>query len=169
MPLAIPQNDRIINRYAVYDVADKTILNADNVMLIFDNLINGAYALKPAKQYATYEQLQAETEMEAGQTAYVIEPPYQNSFFIYNGTEWVAISSGTTPVDYSLKESVFTITPNETEILTDLDLDNVVSYIVLLNGVKIDKGTDYTVETVNNISTIILSETNQGTVTVVYQ
>ena len=61
MSLKIPSQDRIINKYAVPDINDKTILNAENIMLIFDNLINGQYSLKPAKQYNTYTDLQNET------------------------------------------------------------------------------------------------------------
>ena len=58
MPLQIPSEDRILNRFGVVNTTDKTILNADNVMLIFDKLVNGEYSLKPAKQYATFQDLQ---------------------------------------------------------------------------------------------------------------
>lgn len=168
MPLKIPSEDRILNRFGVINTTDKTILNADNVMLIFDNLINGQYALKPAKQYITYEELQNESEPEAGQTAYVLEPAYKNTLFIYNGTEWIMIVGSN--IDYTLKEKEYTITPNEVNVVTDLNLDNVVSYIVLLNGMKISKTNgDYTVSTTNNISTIVLNETNEGIITIIYQ
>lgn len=168
MPLKVPSQDRIINKYAVPDMNDKTILNADNVMLIFDNLINGQYALKPAKQYITYEELQNETEMEAGQTAYVLEQAYKNTLFICNGEEWIAIVGSS--VDYTIKEKEYTINPNDVNVITDLDLDNVVSYIVLLNGMKISQTNgDYIVSTTNNISTIVLSETNEGIITIIYQ
>lgn len=169
MPLKVPSEDRILNRFGVVDTTDKTILNADNVMLIFDNLINGQYALKPAKQYITYEELQDETEMEAGQTAYVLEQGYNDKLFIYNGTTWITIGSGNS-TDYSIKEKEYTINPNDVNVITDLDLDNVVSYIVLLNGMKISQTNgDYIVSTTNNISTIILSETNEGIITIIYQ
>ena len=168
MPLKVPSKDRILNRYEVVDINDKTILNADNVMLIFDNLINGQYALKPAKQYETYLDLQNETNMEAGQTAYVLEEEYKSSLFIYNGEEWVTIAGGGT--DYSIKKKYYSITPNDVNVVTDLDLTSVISYIVLLNGIEIsiEKG-DFTITTTDNISTIVLSETNEGTITVIYQ
>lgn len=168
MPLKIPSQDRILNRYAVTEPNDKTILNADNVMLIFDNLINGQYALKPAKQYETYVQLQSETTMEAGQTAYILEQGYNDKLFIYNGSEWITIGNSET-IDYSIKEKEYTIINDNVNIVTDLDLDNVISYIVLLNGMKITKDEDYTVTTTNNISTITLSETNEGKITIIYQ
>lgn len=168
MSLKVPSEDRILNRFDVVDTTDKTILNADNIMLIFDNLINGIYALKPAKQYDTYEDLEEETEMEAGQTAYVLESTYNDKFFIYNGTEWIMIGNNET-IDYSIKEKEYTINPLSVNIVTDLDLENVISYIVLLNGIKITENDDYTISTTNNISTIILSETNEGTITVIYQ
>lgn len=169
MALQVPEQDRIKNKYAVVNPNDKTILNADNVMIIFDNLINGKYSLKPAKQYATYADLQAETELEQGQTAYVLENAYKNILFIYNGTQWVTIGSGGSGLDYSIKQAIFDIPQNETEILTNLDLDNVISYMVFLNGLKIEEDVDYHVSTTNNISTIVLSETNEGRITVVYQ
>lgn len=169
MPLQIPSKDRILNKYGVVDPNDKTILNADNIMLIFDNLINGIYALKPAKQYDTYEDLEEETEMEAGQTAYVLESTYNDKFFIYNGTEWIMIGNNET-IDYSIKEKEYTINPLSVNIVTDLDLENVISYIVLLNGIKISQANgDYTISTTNNISTIVLSETNEGIITIIYQ
>lgn len=166
MALQVPKQDRIKNKYAVVNPNDKTILNADNVMIIFDNLINGQYSLKPAKQYATYTDLQAETELEQGQTAYVLSETYKNVLFVYNGMEWVTIGGG---IDYSIKQEIFDIPQNETEILTNLDLDNVLSYMVFLNGLKIEEDVDYHVSTTNNISTIVLSETNEGRITVVYQ
>ena len=169
MPLKIPSEDRILNRFGVVNTTDKTILNADNVMLIFDNLINGQYALKPAKQYLTYEELQNETDMEAGQTAYVIEQAYKDSLFIYNGTRWVTIAGGGS-TGYVLKEKEYTLTPNDVNVETDLDLEEVNAYIVLLNGLKIsEENGDYTVTTENNISTITLSETNEGILTIIYQ
>lgn len=170
MPLKVPSKDRILNRYEVVDINDKTILNADNVMLIFDNLINGQYALKPAKQYETYLDLQNEINMEVGQTAYVLEEEYKNSLFIYNGEEWVIIAGGGSGTDYSIKKKYYNITPNDVNVVTDLDLTSVISYIMLLNGIEIsiEKG-DFTITTTNNISTIVLSETNEGTITVIYQ
>lgn len=166
MPLQVPSDDRILNKYAVADTSDKTILNAENVMLIFDNLINGKYALKPAKQYFTYANLQAETGMEPGQTAYVLENGYNNKLFIYNGIEWIAIGSST---DYTIKKKYYNITPNNVNVVTDLDLTQVLSYIVLLNGVEIALNDDYILITNNNISTIVLNETNEGKITVIYQ
>ena len=169
MGLQIPSEDRILNRFGIGNTEDKTILNADNIMLIFDNLINGVYALKPAKQYYTYADLQNEPNLEAGQTAYILEEEYKNSLFIYNGTEWVTIAGGGSGVDYSIKEKEYELDPTSVNVETDLDLENVVSYIVLLNGQKIDKDTEYTITTTDNISTIVLSETNEGTITVIYQ
>ena len=166
MPLQVPSQDRILNRYAVADVSDKTILNADNVMLIFDNLINGQYALKPAKQYSTYAQLQAETGMEAGQTAYVLEQLYNNKLFIYTGEQWIAVGE---VIDYSIKKREYAITPNELDVVTDLNLNNVISYLVLLNGLEITLGEDFTISTRNNVSVITLSETNEGKIKIIYQ
>ena len=42
----IPEVDRIKNAFAVPDEADKTVLNANNVMLILDKIINGDYVIK---------------------------------------------------------------------------------------------------------------------------
>lgn len=168
MALQVPSRDRILNRYEVIDTDDKTILNADNIMLIFDSLINGEYALKPAKQYGTYANLQLETEMEVGQTAYVLEQGYNDKLFIYNGTTWVSIGSGSS-ADYSIKEKDFAINPTSVNVETDLDLTNVISYLVLLNGQKITEDEDFTISTTNNISTIVLSETNEGKITIIYQ
>lgn len=168
MALQVPSQDRILNRFAVVDVADKTILNAENVMLIFDNLINGQYALKPAKQYETYADLQAETGMEPGQTAYVLEQGYNSGIFIYNGTEWITIVGSN--LDYTIKEKEYTINPNNVNVITDLNLEEVISYIVLLNGLKISQTNgDYTISTTEGISTIVLNETNEGIITVIYQ
>lgn len=167
MALKIPSQDRILNKYNVIDTTDKTVLNADNVMLIFDNLINGQYALKPAKQYATYSDLQSDTGMEAGQTGYVLEQGYQNTLFIFNGDIWVALVGST--ADYTIKEKDYEIQPNDVNVITDLDLSKVTSYIVLLNGLRIKENDDYTITTSNNISTIVLSETNEGRITVIYQ
>ena len=72
-------------------------------------------------------------------------------------------------VDYRLKDKVYAITPDDVNVETDIDLGNVSSYIVLLNGLKINENEDYTISTTNNISTIVLSETNEGTITVIYQ
>ena len=166
MSLQVPSQDRILNRYAVVS-PDKTILNAENVMLIFDNLINGQYALKPAKQYATYTQLQAETGMEQGQTAYVLEQGYNNRIYVYNGTQWIAVGE---VIDYSLKEKEYAITPNNLNIVTNLDLTKVISYIVLLNGIKVSQTNgDYVVITNNGVSTIQLSDFNEGIITIIYQ
>jgi hypothetical protein len=41
---SIPTEDRIINKYAPKDPNDKSELNADNIMLIFDKLVSGVYA-----------------------------------------------------------------------------------------------------------------------------
>ena len=87
---------------------------------------------------------------------------------IYNGSDWITIGNSET-IDYSIKEKEYTIINDNVNIVTDLDLDNVISYIVLLNGMKITKDEDYTVTTTNNISTITLSETNEGKITIIYQ
>ena len=113
--------------------------------------------------------VQNETNMEAGQTAYVIEEEYKNSLFIYNGTEWVTIAGGGSDLDYSIKEKVYELDPTSVNVETDLDLENVISYVILLNGQKIDKDDEYTITTTNNISTIVLSETNEGKITIFYQ
>lgn len=42
----INEEDRIKNRYPPKDPNDKTELNADNVMLIFDKIVNGEYRFK---------------------------------------------------------------------------------------------------------------------------
>lgn len=166
MPLQVPSQDRILNRYAVVN-PDKTILNAENVMLIFDNLINGQYALKPAKQYATYAQLQAETGMEQGQTAYVLEQGYNNRIYVYNGTQWIAVGE---VIDYTIKDKEYAIIPNNLNIVTDIDLTKVLSYVVLLNGIKVSQTNgDYVVITNNGVSTIQLSDFNEGIITIIYQ
>lgn len=166
MSLQVPSQDRILNRYAVVNT-DKTILNAENVMLIFDNLINGQYALKPAKQYTTYAQLQAETGMEQGQTAYVLEQGYNNRIYVYNGTQWIAVGE---VIDYTIKEKEYSIIPNSLNVVTDIDLTEVLSYIVLLNGIKVSQTNgDYVVITNNGVSTIQLSDFNEGIITIIYQ
>jgi len=46
MAIEITMADRIQNRTAPRDPNDKTELNADNVMLILDKILNGLYRLK---------------------------------------------------------------------------------------------------------------------------
>ena len=46
MAIQIPTADRIANKAPVPDPADKTALNADNVMLILDKIVNGEYTMK---------------------------------------------------------------------------------------------------------------------------
>ncbi|MDW8056591.1 MAG: hypothetical protein RMJ13_07805 [Elusimicrobiota bacterium] len=62
----IPDDDRIRNKYPPRDPTDKTELNADNVMLIFDKIVNGEYRMK-LKIWNTYDEfLQNAEECEIG-------------------------------------------------------------------------------------------------------
>lgn len=167
MALQVPSQDRILNKYPVTNSMDKTILNADNVMQIFDSLVNGQYALKPAKQYKTYLDLMKEKKKEPGQTAYVLEQGYNNRIYIYNGTQWIAVGEG---IDYTIKDKEYAIIPNNLNVVTDIDLTKVLSYIVLLNGIKVSQTNgDYVVITNNGVSTIQLSDFNEGIITIIYQ
>lgn len=46
MSIQIPSADRIVNKVSVPDPSDKTVMNADNVMLILDKIVNGEYVIK---------------------------------------------------------------------------------------------------------------------------
>lgn len=63
--MKVPDSDRIINRYPPVDPTDKTALNADNVMLIFDKLVNGQYRFKV--KIGTKAEIEALPDKEAGE------------------------------------------------------------------------------------------------------
>lgn len=92
MTLQIPSEDRIQNIKPLpegFDSTDPTLLNADWVMKIFDNLVNGNYNTKPFTMYETVADLPT-ADVELGQAAYVASEP--SSFFLYNGTTWANIA-----------------------------------------------------------------------------
>lgn len=53
--VSINNEDRIRNRYPPKDPNDKTELNADNVMLIFDKIVDGQYRHKLPFWQGSYE------------------------------------------------------------------------------------------------------------------
>ena len=96
--IKIPSADRIANYWDIhggeppqdFDPNDPSQVNADKLMTIFDKIVDGQYATRSFKVYSTYASLPA-TAVQ-GQTAYVTESGYENSFFIYDGTTWAQIS-----------------------------------------------------------------------------
>lgn len=95
MALQIPSEDRIMNYWDYaggqppedFDPANPSQVNADWVMKMLDNIVNGAYATKSFNIVATVSSLPINAEK--GQTAYVLANEYSDSFFIYNGTSWI--------------------------------------------------------------------------------
>lgn len=99
MPLRIPSEDRIMNYWDYiggqapegFDPTDPSLVNANWVMQMLDKVVNGQYATKSFNVVNTFAELPSNAEQ--GQTAYVIESDYKNSFFIYNGEEWTRMVS----------------------------------------------------------------------------
>ena len=99
MPLRIPSEDRIMNYWDYiggqapedFDPTDPSLVNANWVMQMLDKVVNGQYATKSFNVVNTFAELP--NNAEQGQTAYVIESDYKNSFFIYNGEEWTRMVS----------------------------------------------------------------------------
>jgi hypothetical protein len=97
--LQIPSSDRIANYWEIhggqppsdFDPNDPSQVNADWVMNMMDKIVNGEYATRSFKVYTTYASLPISAVK--GQTAYVTESGYENSFFIYDGTTWVQITA----------------------------------------------------------------------------
>lgn len=71
MALTVDSADRISNKTIPTDPADKTLMNADNVMLILDKILNGEYRIK-SKVYATGSEMRAVTG-EPGERVYCTE------------------------------------------------------------------------------------------------
>lgn len=94
MALKIPGSDRILNYWDYvggeppegFDPNDPTIINADWIMKMMDKIVNGNYATKSFNVVQSVAELPVNAEQ--GQTAYVIEADYKDSFFIYDGTTW---------------------------------------------------------------------------------
>lgn len=99
MPLRIPSEDRIMNYWDYiggqapegFDPTDPSLVNANWVMQMLDKVVNGQYATKSFNIVNTFAELP--NNAEQGQTAYIIESDYKNSFFIYNGEEWIRMVS----------------------------------------------------------------------------
>ena len=80
----IPLTDRIINKSAPISLTDKSLLNALNLMLILDNIVDGAYTLKlPTWTYATRTLTPV-----AGQIGLNTDGP---QIECYNGQEWITL------------------------------------------------------------------------------
>lgn len=65
MALQIDNADRIANRYPPLDPNDKTELNADNIMLMLDKIVNGQYRIKV--KTLTYQEILNLANKEAGE------------------------------------------------------------------------------------------------------
>lgn len=95
MALRIPSSDRVLNYWDYvggdvpegFDPNDPTIVNADWVMRMLDKIVNGNYATKSFNIVPSVADLP--NNAEQGQTAYIPTNDYKNSFYIYNGTEWI--------------------------------------------------------------------------------
>jgi hypothetical protein len=62
--VSVDSGDRILNRVTIIDHSDKTKLDAYNTMLIFDNILNGKYHIKPFKIWSSeYSLLQSTAEV----------------------------------------------------------------------------------------------------------
>ena len=46
MSISIPSEDRIINKYTPTDLNDKSLQNALNLMVVYDNIVDGNYRSK---------------------------------------------------------------------------------------------------------------------------
>jgi hypothetical protein len=84
--MRIEDNDRIRNRYTPIDPNDKTLLNADNVMLIFDKLVNGQYRFKC--KILTYDEIVNLPDKEEGEIFYASD---LKQFLGWNGTDLVVL------------------------------------------------------------------------------
>lgn len=102
MALKVPGQYRVVNWWDYigeeapegFDPTDPTIVNATWLMTnLFDKLINGEFATKSFNIVPTVSDLSEIAEI--GQTAYVMQNDYINSFFIYNGSSWVNINNYT--------------------------------------------------------------------------
>ncbi len=82
----INEEDRIKNRKPPLNPNDKTEINADNVMLIFDKIVNGEYRLKV--KCLTYQEIVNLTDKEAGEVFFAIDI---KQFLGWNGTELVVL------------------------------------------------------------------------------
>jgi len=80
----IPDEDRIRNRYPPKDPNDKTELNADNVMLIFDKLVNGMYRFKV--RVMTYEEIVNLEDKEPGEIFFASDTKH---FYGWTGTQLI--------------------------------------------------------------------------------
>lgn len=74
MSKTVPSQDRILNRTAVTDPLDKTALNAENAMLIYDSILDGSYNQK----------LKGGTEVNKPTT------PEVNEIYLVNETNYFA-------------------------------------------------------------------------------
>jgi hypothetical protein len=81
---SIPEQDRIKNKYPPKDPNDKTELNADNVMLIFDKMLSGEYNFDKlnvlGKIFAKGNISQGETLGNIGSGAFMIFYPRKGAF-----------------------------------------------------------------------------------------
>jgi hypothetical protein len=66
---SVTSADRITNRTPPRDPNDKSEANADNIMLIADNIISGSYRMKGGKVYADFNALALVTGT-SGEIAY---------------------------------------------------------------------------------------------------
>jgi len=84
MAKTIPGADRISNKYPPLSPTDKTELNADNVMLILDNLVNGQYRFKVYRD--TYANIIALTGVEEGELFYATD---KHQYVGWDGTDFI--------------------------------------------------------------------------------
>ena len=97
MALKIPEQDRIYNVSPLpegFNPDDPTQINADWIMNMLDKIVNGNYPIKSFHVYPSYDDMLLTETPEKGQTGYVLENDYKDTFFIYNGTTWAKVSGG---------------------------------------------------------------------------
>jgi hypothetical protein len=107
--MQIPSEDRIINRTPPKDPNDKSEANADNVMLIFDKIVNGDYRKR------LYQATSLPTNPEIAEYLFDVN---EKKFKIYYDGKWNEVGGGKLLVDY--------LVSNETELLEALS--NIKSY-----------------------------------------
>lgn len=71
MSRTIDSADRITDRVAVTNPADKSSLSAANMLIILDGIVNGKYRSKPYQ--ATYAEIEALSNKEPGEIFYATD------------------------------------------------------------------------------------------------
>lgn len=142
--LKIPDSDRIYNYWDYmheeppesFDPNDPSFVNAEYIMNMFNKLVDGKYKTRSFKLYNSFTDLTSE-EGVIGQTAYVQEEGYENSFFVNDGITWIQFSADKKPtIDYFENNT-------GTQLDTETELGSVV--MVFKNGVLLEPTADYSI------------------------